>query len=232
MALLSDRDLLRRVPLFPSLTESRSHALENAFSKRRFDRNTLIVQQGERSEAFLVILVGRAHVITQGDRGREVIFAVLEQGDHFGEASVIDRLPHSASVRAAVPTEVLMLERDAFNACLPERGSLPHGVMLTLVQRLRAADRKIESLALLNVEERIVHFLREIAHVDPDGHMIIHERVSAGDVGRNVGASREMATRVIKRMKDEGMIVVRPDGSHLMPWAMDITPPRRTATPR
>lgn len=213
MALISNRDLLRRVPLFSSLTETQVDVLEDAFTKKKFGRNTLIFRQGQRSEAFFVILIGRAHVVTRDDRGREVIFATLDQGDHFGEMSLIDGEPHSASVRTVVPTEVLMLERRAFDFCLPEPRSLPHRVMLNLVERLRAADRKIESLALMNAHERIVHFLKGLARLDEDGSMVIQDRISSTHIGKSVGTSREMVTRVIKRLKDDGVIVMRPDGS-------------------
>lgn len=213
MALLSNRDLLRRVPLFASLTEPQASVLESAFTKRKFAGNTLIFEQGRHSEAFFVILVGRVHVVTRDDRGREVILAVLGQGDYFGEMSLIDGEPHSASVRTVVATEILMLERRAFESCLPGPDSLPHSVMLNLVRRLRAADRKIESLALMSAQERVVHFLRELARADEDGNMVIRERISSSELGRNIGASREMVTRVMKRLKDDGVIVMRSDGS-------------------
>jgi CRP/FNR family cyclic AMP-dependent transcriptional regulator len=213
MVLISNRDLLKRVPLFSSLTEAQISVLEGAFTKKKFSRNTLIFQQGQRSDAFFVILVGRAHVVTKDDRGREVIFAILNQGDHFGEMSLIDGEPHSTSVKTVIPTEVLMLEREAFEFCLPTPHSLQHSVMLNLVQRLRAADRKIEFLALMKAEERIIHFLKELARPDEEGNMVIQERISSTHVGKSVGTSREMVTRVIKRLRDDGMIVMRPDGS-------------------
>ena len=213
MALISNRDLLKRVPLFSSLTEAQISVLEGSFTKKKFSRNTLIFQQGQRSDAFFVILIGRAHVVTKDDRGREVIFAILNQGDYFGEMSLIDGEPHSTSVKTVIPTEVLMLEREAFEFCLPTPHSLQHSVMLNLVQRLRAADRKIESLALMNAQERIIHFLKELARPDEEGNMVIQERISSTHVGKSVGTSREMVTRVIKRLRDDGMIVMRADGS-------------------
>ena len=106
-----------------------------------------------------------------------------------------------------------MLERQAFDFCLPAPNSLQHSVMLNLVQRLRAADRKIESLALMNAEERIIHFLKELARPDEEGNMVIQERISPIQVSKSVGTSREMVARVIKRLRDDGMIVMRPDGS-------------------
>jgi CRP/FNR family cyclic AMP-dependent transcriptional regulator len=217
MALLSNKDLLKRVSLFSSLSDNQFAILENSFIKKKIRRNYLIFKQGHQSDSFFVILTGRAHIITTDEQNREVILATLRPGDYFGEMSLIDGKPHSASIKAVVPTEILMLERQAFDSCMPVPDSPPHRVMVSLVQRLRAADKKIKSLALLKGHDRIIQFLKEISFADDEGGMIIRAKISASYVGKNVGASREMSSRVLKKLKAEGLIVERPDGSHLMP---------------
>ena len=72
------------------------------------------------------MLTGRARVVTSDTRGREVILAVLEPGDYVGEMSLIDNEPHSATVRAEVQTDMLVLARAEFARCLPENSS--HGL--------------------------------------------------------------------------------------------------------
>ncbi|WP_296308915.1 Crp/Fnr family transcriptional regulator [Pseudomonas sp.] len=216
MTLLSNKELLKRIPLFSSLSNNQLSILENAFVKKKIRRNYLIFKQGQHSDSFFVVLVGRAHIVTTDEKNREVILAILEQGDYFGEMSLIDGNPHSASVKAVVPTEILMLERQAFESCMPAPESLPYRIMLSLVQRLRAADKKIESLALLKGQDRIIQFLKEITCVADDGSRVIHAKISASYIGKNVGASREMSSRVLKKLKADGLIVEQPDGSHIM----------------
>ena len=94
---------------------------------------------------------------------REVILAVLESGDYVGEMSLIDNEPHSATVRAEVQTDMLILARADFARCLPENSSLAYAIMRGLVTRLRNADRQIESLALLDVYGRVARALLEMA---------------------------------------------------------------------
>jgi CRP/FNR family transcriptional regulator, cyclic AMP receptor protein len=151
MSMLSNLELIRRVPLFSMLTPSQAESVADAVIKRRFKRGELIVEQGKKSNALFIILTGRARVLTTDARGREVILANLAPGDYIGEMSLIDNEPHSASVRAEVQTDVLMLGRVEFARCLPENTSMAYAVMKGLVQRLRHADRKIESLALMDV---------------------------------------------------------------------------------
>jgi CRP-like cAMP-binding protein len=88
--------------------------------------------------------------------------------------------------------------------------------MKGLVQRLRQADRKIESLALMDVYGRVARALLEFAAPDREGLMTIKDRISRQDIAKMVGASREMVSRVMKDLEDRGFIETRADGSMLI----------------
>lgn len=212
MSILSNLDLIRRVPLFSTLTQAQAESVSDAVVKKRFKRGECIVEQGKKSNMLAIILTGRARVITTDNRGREVILATMSPGDYIGEMSLIDNQPHSATVRAEVQTDVLILGRVEFARCLPENTSMAYAVMKGLVQRLRHADRKIESLALMDVYGRVARALLEFAKPDKDSQMVIRERVSRQDVAKMIGASREMVSRVMKDLEDRGFIELREDG--------------------
>lgn len=214
--MLSNLELIRRVPLFSMLTAPQAESVANAVVKRRFKRGEPIVEQGKKSNALSIILTGRARVITTDSRGREVILATLHQGDYMGEMSLIDNEPHSATVRAEIQTDALVLGRLEFARCLPENSSMAYAVLKGLVQRLRHADRKIESLALMDVYGRVAGALLEYASVEPDGTTVIRDKISRQDLAKSVGASREMVSRVMKDLEDRGFIEVRADGSLLV----------------
>lgn len=213
MSILSNLDLIRRVPLFATLTQAQAELVAQAVVKCRYKRGELIVEQGKKSNCLAIVLTGRARVVTTDERGREVILATLHPGDYVGEMSLIDNLPHSATVRAEVQTDVLILGRPEFVRCLPENSSMAYAVMKGLVQRLRHADRKIESLALMDVYGRVARVLLELAQPDADGRPMIRQRVSRQDVAKMIGASREMVSRVMKDLEDRGLIEQAEDGS-------------------
>ncbi|MDR0478801.1 MAG: Crp/Fnr family transcriptional regulator [Burkholderiaceae bacterium] len=143
---------------------------------------------------------------------REVIVALLHPGDHFGDMSLIDGSPHGVTVRAEVASEVLLLGRSDFMRCLAENLALTYAVMKSLVRRLRQADVKIQSLALMDVHGRVAQALLERAVIDPaTGEGRIGERLSRQYLAKVVGASREMVSRVMKDLKDRGFIVEHAD---------------------
>ena len=211
--MVSNLELIRRVPLFAMLTASQAESVAEAVVKSRFKRGESIVEQGKKSNSLAIILTGRARVVTTDLRGREVILATMKPGDYIGEMSLIDNEPHSATVQAEVQTDVLILGRLEFARCLPENSSMAYAVMKGLVQRLRHADRKIESLALMDVYGRVARALLEFAVVDADGNSVIRDKVSRQDLAKMVGASREMVSRVMKDLEERGFIDTRSDGS-------------------
>ena len=128
--------------------------------------------------------------------------------------SLIDREPHSANVEAEVQTDALVLGGDDFNRCLNENGAMMQAVMRGLVQRLRSADRKIESLALMGVYSRVANVLLDsgVPTTDAPNVRVIREKISRQDIAKMVGASREMVSRVMKDFEEQGFIETKPDG--------------------
>jgi CRP/FNR family transcriptional regulator, cyclic AMP receptor protein len=218
MSMLTNLDLIRRVPLFTMLTPAQAESLASAVEKRRFRRGELIVEQGKKQGALFILLAGRARVVVTDAKAREVILATLHPGDYIGEMSLIDEEPHSANVEAEVQTDALVLAGSDFTRCLLENSSTVSAVMKGLVQRLRSADRKIESLALLGVYGRVANVLLDsgVPVPGPDNIRVIRDKISRQDIAKMVGASREMVSRVMKDFEEQGFIETRADGSVLV----------------
>ncbi|MFZ9466120.1 MAG: helix-turn-helix domain-containing protein, partial [Burkholderiaceae bacterium] len=88
-------------------------------------------------------------------------------------------------------------------------------IMRSLVQRLREADRRIETLALLDVYGRVAQVLLEFAESDA-GNYVVKDRIARQDIAKMVGASREMVSRVMKALETEGYIESMPEGRLLL----------------
>jgi CRP-like cAMP-binding protein len=108
------------------------------------------------------------------------------------------------------------LERAEFTRCLSENTAMSLVVMRGLVKRLRQADRKIESLALLDVYGRVAHALLEEAETDAQGQQVIMGKVSRQDLAKTIGASREMVSRVMKDLEARGFIQTLPSGAMVL----------------
>jgi CRP-like cAMP-binding protein len=206
MSILSNLDLIRRVPLFSTLTKLQAESLVESVSKKRFKRGETLVEQGNKSNALYIILSGRTRVVMADNKGREVIIATLRSGDYVGEMSLIDGDPHSATVVADQQVDTLVLGRDDFLRCLSENSAMSFAVMHELVQRLRRSSENISSLALVGVYGRVATVLLNAAELDESEALVIREKVSKQDIAKMVGASREMVSRVMKEFEEQGFI--------------------------
>jgi len=214
MSMLSNLDLIRRVPLFTMLTPAQAESLSHAVTKKRFKRGEILVERGKKTNALYILLSGRTRVVITDNKGREVILATLKAGDYVGEMSLIDDEPHSATVIAEQQADVLALGREAFLQCLMENSAMSFAVMRGLVQRLRRASQNISSLALVGVYGRVAKVLLDAALQDETGGMLIREKVSRQDIAKMVGASREMVSRMMKDFEDQGFIKML-EGGHV-----------------
>ncbi|MDR2837016.1 MAG: Crp/Fnr family transcriptional regulator [Azonexus sp.] len=202
--------VLRNVPLFSGLSEAELEKLSKICGRRRVERGAFVVRASDVTDSLYVLLTGRAKVTNADEEGREIILAWLGPGESFGEIGMIDGGPRSASVVAVEPCELLVLGKDGFQRCLQDNFPVAHKLMLTLVRRLREADRKIESLALLDVYGRVARLLLDMSVVE-DGRRIVKKKISKQDMARMIGASREMVSKVMRDLELSGYIATGGD---------------------
>lgn len=200
--------LLRNVPLFSVLPEGQLSLLTSVVSRKSYPRNSKIITAGELTDSLYVIISGRLKVLMSDDEGREVILAILDSNDFFGEMGLLDDSPRSASVIALEAWELLILSKREFKKCLSENFELSLAVMRGLVKRLREADEKIGSLALMDVYGRVARLLLEMSETI-DGQKVVIKKLAKQDIAKMIGASREMVSRVMKDLQVGGYIEVR-----------------------
>lgn len=202
--------VLRNVPLFSGLTESELEKLSRVSVRKRVERGAFIVRAAESTDSLYSLLAGRAKVTNTDEEGREIILAWLGPGEFFGEMGLIDGSPRSANVVASETCELLVLNKDDFQRCMQDNFQVAQKLMQILVRRLREADRKIESLALLDVYGRVARLLLELS-VEESGRRIVKKKISKQDMARMIGASREMVSKVMRDLELSGYIATEND---------------------
>ncbi|MGZ9039102.1 MAG: Crp/Fnr family transcriptional regulator, partial [Burkholderiales bacterium] len=143
--------ILKTVPLFSLFSDHQLSTLFPAIQHRTYPRHSFMLRGGERTDALYVILSGRAKVVMDDGEGREVTLTTIGPSEFFGEMSLIDEKPRSASVEALEVCEVLYVSKQAFMACLKDNLDVAMLMLRSVVGRLREADKKIASLALMDV---------------------------------------------------------------------------------
>ena len=203
----SSTALLRCIPLFAGLPEHQLEQIARMAKLRKVSRNTAIVHVGDEIDALYVIVSGSAKVLNRDSEGREVILSLLGAGECVGEMGLIDGSPRSADVVASENCVLLVIAKADFTRALAENVDLGLNIMKSLVLRLREANHKIESLALLDVYGRVAKLLFDMSEKE-NGVRIVKTKVSRQDMAKMVGASREMVSRVMRDLELSGYIQI------------------------
>ena len=200
--------ILKSVPLFASFPDEQLRTLVTVVTRSSAPRGSVIMATGDQIDSLYIVISGRLKVMMSDADGKEVILSLIGAGEFFGEMGLIDDSPRSASVVTIEPCELLSVNKRDFKNCLAENFDMCTAVMRGLVRRLREADRKIGSLALMDVYGRVARLLLDMSE-EVNGQKMITKRLPKQDIAKMIGASREMVSRVMKDLQLGGYIEVR-----------------------
>ena len=194
--------------MFAAFPEDQLRTLATLVARRSAPRGSVIMAEGDQVDSLYIVMSGRLKVMMGEADGKEVILGILGPGEFFGEMGLIDDQPRSASVVAIEPCELLSVTKRAFRKCLLENVEVAMAVLRVVVRRLREADRKIGSLAMLDVYGRVARLLLDMSE-DVDGQRIVTKRLPKQDIAKMIGASREMVSMVMRDLEISGYFEVR-----------------------
>jgi CRP/FNR family cyclic AMP-dependent transcriptional regulator len=193
--------------LIAAITDPMVRELASRGAVRSFPKNTVIINEGDRGDSLFVILSGRVKVYVSDDDGREMILDHYGAGDYVGEMA-LDGRPRSASVMTLEPTSCSVVTRDALRAAIVANADVAMSLISTLIDRARIATDNVKNLALMDVYGRVARLLLSIAKEQPDGKLVVPERMTQQDIADRVGASRDMISRIFKDLTIGGYVTV------------------------
>ena len=198
-------DLLKGVELFSELNEEQLGMIANLVIVKNYNRDETVVLEGDDSmQALYLIATGSVQVYMTGIDGRETILSFLERGDFFGEMSLIDGEPRSASVRTVTDATLLVIHRESFLSLIRRTPEIAMALMSELCKRLRKANKQIGSLSTMSVSGRVAGTLLNLMeergvriHTD-NGSMVtvIHNRPTQQQLADMSGTTRETVSRI------------------------------------
>ncbi len=204
---LDNSGMLEKTSLFSALDKSELELLSSQAVTRVFPKHSVIINEGDASDALYVVNSGRVKVFLGDEEGKEIVLNTHGPGDYFGELAMLDNAPRSASVVTLEKASISLISKDDFEACLSRNPVLALQVIRDLAKRLRVSTESVRSLALLDVYGRVARLLLQLAE-DENGQLIVKEKLTHQDIADRVGSSREMITRILKDLKAGGYIEI------------------------
>jgi CRP-like cAMP-binding protein len=205
--------LLAGSQLFASFPTDALGELAAQATIRNVAEKGIIFEKDMPGSEMFAILQGRVKISAFSEDGKEVIFAILESGDFFGETALLDGLPRSATCTALENCQMVCIARRDFIPFLERNPSLAIHLLSLLSQRLRGADEQMEGITFFSLTARLARKLLTLAaeHGDVVGsRIVIAMNISQHELANMIFAGRESVNRQLSLWVNEGMISLSP----------------------
>lgn len=210
-------DILKKVPIFSGISSKDLEKIVAVTHQRKYRKDSMILIEEEAGQTMFILMSGQVKISRISEDGREVILAVMAEGDFFGELSLLDGQSRSANVTVIKDAEMLLINREDFLSLLNEFPQIAIQLLRELAGRMRKSDSQIKSLSLKNAIGKVtgtLHRLAEDIGILQDNRIIIENLPTQQDMANMAGTSRETISRVIQRLINDKYIVK--EGSKLI----------------
>lgn len=188
---------LRRISLLADLGADTLGKLARVMTTRQFKRREYVLLHGQPGHDLLFLLDGRLQVVNATEDGRDVGIHFIAPGDYFGELSVIDGLPRSASVVAVNPSLVVYLPKPQARALIFHHPQVAERVLTHLSKIVRLSSNQRMLLGISNAFQRVYAQLLQFAHKENNGVHVIENMPTHQEIAIMVNTSRETVSRAI-----------------------------------
>ncbi len=205
--------MLRAQPLFEGLDDDLLSPLMVHSVLRTYKKKSIVVNQDDETDSVYFICEGRVRAFRNDERGQEITLNILKAGDYFGEFALLDDRPRVASIETLDQTVAIAVSKGGFMQCFSDSALIAWRLARNLVQKVRNATLDCSNLALLDVYGRVAGVLLKSAEKADDGLSVV-SGITHQDIANQVGASREMVSRIMQDMRSGGY--VRNDGRKII----------------
>ncbi len=214
--MLNNTNFLESVPIFSELDSDTLEKIVKSGVTQNFKKNSIILSEEESGSALFVIVEGKVKVSRSSGDDKEVILAILNESDFFGEMSLLDGMTRSATVTAIEDSKLFIIQRTEFLDLLKKYPDVSIALLTELTKRLRASSMKVKALSLKDAEGKVATVLLQLADdigKIRQGIVEIDHLPFQQELANMAGTSRETISRTLHSFAKKGLIEL--DGSKL-----------------
>ncbi len=202
-------EVLREAPLFSGLDDDAAEALSASMVENHVMRGDVLFREGDEGDRLYVVTEGKVKLGRTSADGRENLLAILGPGQMFGELSLFDPGPRSATVTAITDCTMQSLDHEELGRWLDGRPEVARALLVQLAVRLRKANDVVADLVFSDVPGRVAKALLDLSsrfgRVSDDG-IHVHHDLTQEELAQLVGASRETVNKALADFASRGWL--------------------------
>jgi len=206
--------VLKEIPLFQSFRVEDQRHVSSLLRTQSLKKGDILFRKGDEGTAFYMIIRGGIKIVRTSRDGKEIILALLSNGDFFGEMALLDGLPRSADAVAIEPTQLYILNRKDFLSFMMHNENVLQSIIASLSLRLRRTDDFLEDACFMNISSRLAKKLVELAETrgykeGDTAHIELH--LTQKQLAGMIGATRESINKALRVLREKGLASVSED---------------------
>jgi len=213
MAAKNEEEAVRNAPLFTALDEASAATLRASMTGVKLSRGQTLFKEGDAGDQLFVVVDGKLKLGTTSNDGRENLLSILGPGDMFGELSLFDPGPRTATATAVVDSKLLALANDQVIGWVKEHPQVSLQLLGRLAQRLRKANDVLSDLVFADVPGRVAKAIIELGErfgTKKDDGLDVNHELTQEELAQLVGASRETVNKALADFSSRGWIKLEP----------------------
>jgi len=202
-------DVLSQAPLFEALTEDDARVLRADVININVGRGERLFAEGDAGDKLYIILNGKIKLTRAAHDGRENLLSVHGPGEMFGELSLFDPSPRTASATAITDASLAGLAHDDLRTFLSSRPEVAMYMLRALAQRLRRINDIKADLVFTDVPGRVAKALLDLGSrfgFQQDNGLQVNHDLTQEELAQLVGASRETVNKALADFAARGWI--------------------------
>ena len=206
---------MAHVAFFQKLSEHERAQIASISKRHKFNGGHVVFFEGSHSDSLYVLVNGSVKIFQKAHDGREKILCVLGPGEFFGEFSLVDGQPRSATVTTLQPTEMLSMAHLDFRRLVRSSPELLWKVLEAMCERLRVVNEENFNLAFRNMSYRFVRTLLKLSEYgtsNVDGVTIV---ISKQDLAAMVGSGPERVSNFLQLLADRRLVHTDGENIHI-----------------
>lgn len=214
-----DHDVLRQAPLFSGLDDDAAASLRSSMTDVRIKRSDVLFREGDSGDSLYVVTDGKIKLGRSSADGRENLLAILGPGQMFGELSLFDPGPRSATATAVTDCAMMSLRHDELLRWLTDQPHVSRALLHQLAARLRKANDVVADLVFSDVPGRVAKALLDLSRRfgrSADDGLHVHHDLTQEELAQLVGASRETVNKALADFAMRGWLRLEPRSVVLM----------------
>ncbi|MEX0683184.1 MAG: Crp/Fnr family transcriptional regulator [Dehalococcoidia bacterium] len=203
------QQLLERVPFLAVLSGEDLTWLAKRVLRRTYKRGDIIFLKDDPGHSMFIVEDGSVRIYVPGAQGADLTLAVMDEGEFFGDLSLLDGRPRSASAEAARDATLLTLEREDLTELVRSRPDAALAILMVIAGRLRETDQMASDLAFLDVSGRLARRLLDLAASngkEREGGVLINSPITQEELANMIGVTRESVNRNLGMFRRLGLI--------------------------